>query len=200
MLCAITKSGLEQLSLIPWHVRLKTDLRGNEQISSAGSRWDLWLKIFPFYASLLSHVTSMNSFSRTHQGFKLRYFHFYSLFPLLFLSSPGLPPLVYITALFCHPYRAVALLYACIWTQTKASHVGMHELQICCRLCSWRDELLERLHSSLSQWDTHTNQNHCSVSFPASSGPRGKWKKAHLHNLSQVLVSQITKGSVFLVQ
>lgn len=39
MLCVLSRPWAAA-SPIPWHVRLKTDLRWNEQISSSGSHWD----------------------------------------------------------------------------------------------------------------------------------------------------------------
>lgn len=84
------------------------------------------------------------------------YFHFYSLCSLFILFlSPCLPLRVSITELLFWPYLSVALLYTCIWTGTKASHVGMHELQICRQLCSCCDELLERLSHWLRKECTH---------------------------------------------
>lgn len=84
------------------------------------------------------------------------YFHFYSLCSLFILFlSPCLPLRVSITELLFRPYLSVALLYTCIWTGTKASHVGMHELQICRQLCSCCDELLERLCHWLRKECTH---------------------------------------------
>lgn len=84
------------------------------------------------------------------------YFHFYSLcVPSLFSFYLHVSLFMSLSLSLFRPYLSVALLYTCIWTGTKASHVGMHELQICRQLCSWRDELLERLPQRLRKECTH---------------------------------------------
>lgn len=221
MLCAISKSKLQQLSLCLICV-LKTDLREeNEQMSSACSHGGSWTSNIPLLSP--TTFTCRHAHKQTQAPFTLKVFscvhlvsHSCSLslllplpvfLPLSFFTHPSISLLISLYRCFTPSfwlsiyrlYLSVSLLYTCAQTQTKGSHVGMHVQQICRWLCDSRDELLEQLHSSLIRWHMDANQNHNSLFLTGSPPPRGKgqFREKGLFYVIWVspLVSQITKGS-----
>lgn len=136
------------------------------------------------------------------------FFFYYMCFSLTFtLARPCLSPYpsIYISVSFprslsiCPPlYLSVSLLYTRARTQTKASHVGMHVQQIWRWLCGSRDELVEKLHSSLIRWHTHSLIKTIILSSSLHSPSRQSkvQEKVVFYAIGvSPLVSWITKGS-----